>query len=196
MNLISNTCVGACLYKCLNMNYGNPFCWNFIDFNSMYYLIENFENINFLDFTLIKDAKWNFSIIIENKIKIQYVHYKFDKNATKIKIVKADVFYNKIWEYIVEKYKERLKRMNEKPIFIIASIHKYHYYTEPEIYKICELCRKKNYKLVIANNNIDFSNIFPEFIFIKTKYTQKDFTNGPFTTKEIYPKIKEYIKAG
>jgi hypothetical protein len=124
MNIISNSCIGGFIYKNnLNCNYKNPFIWNLIDFNSMYYLIKNYENINFKNYILNKDDNWNFSIVIENNITLKFIHYKFDKNATKIIKKDIDVYYNRIWEYIVDKYEQRLNIMlNEKskPLFILA----------------------------------------------------------------------------
>lgn len=144
MNLISNTCIGAYLYKLLNLKFENPFCWSVIDFDSMYYLIKNYEKINFKNYELTKTPDWWFTIIIDNVIKVHYVHYKFDKNANKPTRCGSNIIYNKIWEYIVEKYEERLTRMHGQPIFVIGSIHPCHWYTENEIYKICKICKKKN----------------------------------------------------
>ena len=124
MNIISNSCVGGHLYKNeFKTEFKNPFVWELIDFNSMLYLIKNWDNINWYNFELEKDANWNFRIIIENKITIKYVHYKFDKNANHPYKKDIDVFSNKIWEYIVDKYLKRIARMiktREKPIFIFA----------------------------------------------------------------------------
>jgi len=128
---IVNSCVGAYLYKlCMKKKFDNPFMWGLIDFNSMYYMIQNFENINFKNFELLKDNNWNFSLKIDDKIIIKYIHYKFDPKATKIIKKDFDVFYNKIWEYIIQKYEERLERMlniKEEPIFILAN-----WYNVPE----------------------------------------------------------------
>jgi len=198
MNLISNTCLSALLTKdSIKQEYENPFCWNVIDFNSMYYLIKNFENINFNNFDLTKDDKWNFTLVIDNNIKVKYVHYLFDKNAKQIITKGPNVYYCKIWEYIIKKYIERTERMlkiQNKPIFIIGSIHhlKDHSYTENEILKICKICTEKGYKCIIANKNFDFSTKYPNIKFIKTKSTDKQFGNGGFA-KEIYPQIKEYL---
>lgn len=102
MNIISNNCLGGHLYRdFLNSEFENPFAWTVIDFNSMLYLVNNWYDINFKNYELVKDEKWNFSIIIDNNVKIQYVHYKFSPKATTITQTKpsTDIFYNKIWEY-------------------------------------------------------------------------------------------------
>lgn len=125
MFLISNNCLSGHLYKdCFKKEYNNPFIWTVINFENMLKLIKNFDNINFNNYELIKDENWNFSIIIDNLVKINYVHCKFDPRFKKPTKIGPDIFYNEIWKYIVLKYEERLKRMkqlNEKPIFCICN---------------------------------------------------------------------------
>lgn len=127
MNLISHNCLSGYLYKNhLNERFENPFIWTVIDFNSFIYMIKNWEKINFNNYVLCKDEKWNFYIIIDEHIKIQYVHYKFDKNVSFCDKTGpgTDIRSNKIWEYIIEKYEERVSRMitnNEKPIFCVCN---------------------------------------------------------------------------
>ena len=126
-NIIANTCIGADIYKYhLKMPYQTPFCWNTIDDNSMFNLISNYDTINFKKYELIKDKNWNFSILINDLVKVNYVHYHFSKNDNKIRTDNADVYYNKIWEYIIEKYEERTNRFlqlknKEEPFFVIGS---------------------------------------------------------------------------
>lgn len=140
MNLISQNCLTGDLNRYYFHNeYQNPFVWTVISFNDMYKLINEWDNINFLNYTLVKDKNWNFSIVIDNKIKIQYVHYKFSPQDNKPRKVGVDIYYNKIWEYIVEKYEKRIKRMlekNQKPIFCICNfktIYKDAIYTKEEL---------------------------------------------------------------
>ena len=126
MNLIGNTCVASFITtKCLNEQLSNPFTYAVLDFDSAYNLVKDYDNISWMEYELVKDENWNFYIIIENKIKIWYGHYKFDKNANGIIVKKNDVFSNKIWEYIVDKYETRVKRMleNKNPPIIIISIN-------------------------------------------------------------------------
>ena len=124
MNIICNSCAGGHIYKsCFNTRFQNPFIWNLIDFNSMLYMIQHYEKINFKDYELIKDENWNFSIIIDKSVKIKYVHYHFNKNYKMITKKGMEVYYNKIWEYIVQKYEDRISRMlanKDKPIFVFA----------------------------------------------------------------------------
>ena len=83
----------------------------------MLFLIQNWNIINFKNYELVKDNNWNFSIIINEKVKVQYVHYIFDPNAKTVQMhcnVRGDIKYCKIWEYIIQKYEERLNRMLKK----------------------------------------------------------------------------------
>lgn len=127
MNIISNNCLSGFLYKdFLRTEFENPFVWSVIDFKSMLYLIQNYNKINFKNFELIKDNNWNFSIIIDNNIKVQYVHYKFSPTAKTVQInpkIAGEVFYNKIWEYIINIYNKRLERMINEPIFCICNFN-------------------------------------------------------------------------
>lgn len=126
MNLISQNCLSGNIYQnCLREQFSNPFIWTVIDFSSMLYLIQNWKSINFKNYELVKDTNWNFSIIIDGKVKVQYVHYLFDKNCkTPMLDNVGSIHYYKMWEYIIQKYEERLNRMlekNEDPIFCICN---------------------------------------------------------------------------
>ena len=128
MNIISQNCLAGNIYKNhLKSKFENPFIWTVIDFNSMLFLIQNWNTINFKNYELVKDDNWNFSIIINGKVKVQYVHYKFNpKCKTPILDNVGSIHYYKIWEYIIQKYKERLNRMLEKkeePIFCICNFN-------------------------------------------------------------------------
>lgn len=156
MNIISNTCLGAYIQRdILHQQYNNPFCWNIIDAKSMLYLIENYDSINFMNYELVKDAKWNFTLIIDKHIYVKYVHYLFSPMDDSPRIHNADVYYNKIWEYIIHKYEERLIRMKEnnlKPIFVIGTSWPGNFYTAKEIEMIANA--NTNYKIIISNNNL------------------------------------------
>jgi hypothetical protein len=123
MNLIGNTCVASYITRdYIKQPFVNPFVWNIINFDSCYNLVKYWDVLNFEKYDLTKDNEWNFSIIIDDKVKVQYVHYKFSKEHNKITIKNNDVYYNKIWEYIIEKYNKRIINVKkENPIFIFAT---------------------------------------------------------------------------
>ena len=193
MNIICNSCVGGFLYKNeLKCEFKNPFIWNIIDFNSMLFLVKNYDKINFNNFELKKDKNWNFSIIIDNHITIQYVHYKFDAKANKPYIKYIDLYSNKIWEIIVNKYEERTKRMineNKKPIFIFAN-----WFDKPETIlsynhlKILDDLHKDNIICAV-------DKIYPEFKNIKQicrEHNNKIWNPG--LAKKIFNKFNDWLK--
>lgn len=121
MNIITNNCLGGHIYKdVLNEEYKNPFIWCFLD--PYFDFIQNYQNIDFKNYRIEKiDNKLDkFKIIIEDKYELKFVHYSFDANCDIPIINGREVRYNKIWEYVVEKYEERLKRMdkNDEVIFM------------------------------------------------------------------------------
>ena len=137
MNIISNSCLGSYITRdYLNEPYSNPFCWSVIDDVSIINLIKNYKNINFNKYELTKDKNWNFYITIDKLVKVWYVHYRFSKNDNKIRKNDVDVFYNRIWEYIIKCYETRLKRMKEEPIFVLGSSWGGGALSKDEIYKI------------------------------------------------------------
>lgn len=125
MNLIGNTCLSSFIMRdCLQRPYNNPFCWNVIDIESFCYLIEHYDTIDFNNFEILKDSLWNFSILIDGNVRVQFVHYKFSIHDNVLRRSGLDIFYRKIWEYIVDKYmlrSERMLELKEDPIFIIGS---------------------------------------------------------------------------
>lgn len=172
MNLISQNCLSGNIYKNhLKEEFGNPFIWTVIDFNSMLYLIQNWNTINFKNYELVKDNNWNFSIIIDEKVKVQYVHYIFDPDAKTVQIhcnVRGDIKYCKIWEYIIKKYEERLNRMldkKEEPIFCICNsdtIYKDAIYTEEQLkllekFKNVRILRGHEHSNVVNNANLFYN---------------------------------------
>lgn len=172
MNLISQNCLSGNIYKnCLKQQFGNPFIWTVVDFNSMLHLVKCWYNINFANYELVKDEHWNFSIIIDNTVRVQYVHYIFDPKATTIQMhcnVRGDIKYCKIWEYIIQKYEERLNRMLEKkeePIFCICNsdtIYEDAVYTEEQLkilekFKNVYILRGYEHSNVVNNANLFFN---------------------------------------
>ena len=113
MNIISNSCVGAFLTRdYFKKEFNNPFVWSYIDTESFFNLIKNYDTINWFNYEITKDKNWNFSIIVDKLVKINYPHYRFDPSANKLRYFDDDnqnrnVYSNKIWEYISEKYELR-----------------------------------------------------------------------------------------
>jgi len=125
LNIISHNCIGARIYQLKGMEYENPFMWSIIPPDDFWYLYNNYNNINFKKIRLTK-VKNDYVIVVDEKIKIYYVHYRYDEKCkTPTRRIKdgVDIYYNKIEDYILEKYNKRLKRMLDepiKPIFIVS----------------------------------------------------------------------------
>ena len=133
MLVISNNCCGGRFYQQTNMKFNNPFIWMICPYDSIIYTMNNFDKMNWFNYEFEKSKlrENTYIIKVENNIEIHYVHYKFDSNANSIIQEKkfdkeeqwtGDVLYCKIWEFINQKYNERVNRMlssKEKPIFLI-----------------------------------------------------------------------------
>lgn len=164
MNLIGNCCISNFISQIAGEGNTNPFTWIDLDFDSLYYLITNWENVKWNDYELnrVKHPYQNcdlFEIVVENKAHLRYIHYLFDKTASQPRTIGQDVRYCKIWEYIVQKYEERKQRMlerNEKPVFITEWEHMD--YDEAAFWKIEKEDLK--YKLVVItyNKNLKTNN--------------------------------------
>ena len=125
LNIISHNCIGARIYQMKNMEYENPFMWCAISPSDFWYLYNHYDDIDYKNIRLTK-IKNDYVIVVDGKVKIYYIHYRYDKNAkTPVQRIKngVDVYYEKIEDYILEKYNKRLERMlNEpvKPLFIVS----------------------------------------------------------------------------
>lgn len=185
MNLIGNTCVASYITRDhLKQTFINPFVWNIIDFESCFNLVKYWDVLNFENYELVKDKNWNFSIIIDGKVKVQYVHYIFSAKYDKITINNNDVYFNRIWEYIIEKYEKRIKNIRkEKPIFIFATanygLSRHKPFTIDEQKKLEEL--ESPYKIILSFKDMIDSN---RLICIKQNKVFRD--NGPVFSKYIY----------
>ena len=114
-NIISHNCVGARICQQKNMEYGNPFMWCVIPPDDFYYLYTHYNEINYENIE-IEEVNTDYKVLVDGKIAVYYVHYKYDKNAaTPIYKNEINVYYNKIKDYVIEKYKIRLKRMVKTP---------------------------------------------------------------------------------
>ena len=120
--------------------------------------------------------------------------YKFRKNANTLTKENVDLYWNKIWEYIVAQYEKHVKKLlNYKiePIFIFACGNKVKnercIFTIEQQKKLDELNSK--YKIILSFNEM----IEPKNV-ICIKQTGEYKWNGVGVSTEIYNKIKDYIK--
>lgn len=145
MNILSTNCLGAFTYRdVLYIPYNNPFIWTTFLFKDFKTLITDYEKINFKNVEMYKEGNGflnNFNLRIDDKITLKNTHIFFDKNQS-IPLKKNNcVFYNKPWEYIIEKYNNRIKRMDNNVIIMIYDST----LSQKEISDLYSICKQKNY---------------------------------------------------
>jgi hypothetical protein len=130
---------------------GNPFTWAFIPYRSIRVLLEYFYDINFASIKLAESDRWKgtYTLTIEDMVDIFYIHYHLNPLREVPYKENNDISMCNIWEYIVDKYMARARRMvrnGERPAFLILQnnscgttdefIDLYNAYPESE-YNIC-----------------------------------------------------------
>ena len=132
MNLIGNCCISNYLEDRYGLGRTNPFSWVDVDFKSVFNMITGWERINWGNFKLSVVAhpyfkgEREFLITVDKKVIIRYVHYLLDRKYPTPTTVGTNIRYSRIWEFIVEKYTERVKKMldsHEYPSFILEWKH-------------------------------------------------------------------------
>jgi len=123
--LIGNDCATGFIYRdVLKTPYYSPFIWSSLTYDLFLQVIENYTTLNFKNIIVGNDKPLDdFHILIDNKIKLRFSHCKFDKLCSVPKIIDINVYYNKIWEYIQEKYIKRTERMLSSKINPIYILH-------------------------------------------------------------------------
>lgn len=124
MNVISTNCAGSYIMTSGTQPLGNPFAWAFTPYKSIRVLLEQFNEINFANIKLSESTRWKgtYTLTIDDIVDIYYIHYHF--NPMRITPYKEnnDISMCNIWEYIIDKYLLRTKRMirnGEQPSFLI-----------------------------------------------------------------------------
>ena len=193
INIIGNSCVASNItLDILKQKFINPFCWNIIDYISFGYLIKNYNTINFNNIELkFNENTKRYTLIIDNNINVYYEHYIEDINEKEILKKNNNVYYSNIKEYILKKYKNRLK-LNNKPIFVIGSTWE----INKEKYLQFEYIIKNNINkyplIVIVNLNSDFEYLKKyenEFTKIYKTDLYKDNTTCALNIYEEYKDI-------
>lgn len=150
MNIISNNCIGGYIYRdILKEEYQNPFIWTSLDNTSVINLLEHYNTINFENIEIFKQSSTlsNFYLNVDDQLNIQFSHYVFDAKYDKPTIIGIDVHYNKIWEYIVDVYLRRLKRMSNAIDFIFIEDNGTY-----DIKKITTITQQHHQNLFVVTN--------------------------------------------
>ena len=156
MFIISNNCIAGYIYRdIVKSKYPHPFIWSAIYGNNFITFLQDLENINYFNFELKKKQESlkipnGWYIRIDDKINVDYIHMWFSPIDSIPRIHNNEVFYNKIWEYIINKYTTRLKRMKiENPIVFIEDKR-----NEVDVLKAIEICKAKHYKCFAFTNKL------------------------------------------
>jgi len=197
--LISNSCISSWIFtKIFNQEINHPLVWCTIDPESMCNLIENFYAIDFSKYCLRKYTDSTFSIVIDNKVRVNYVHYKKDINENNIKVIETNVFYNKIEDFIIQKYEQRLKRFNknDKPVFILgfpSDIKSEANYTKDDVKKIIEHNINK-FKIITCINDCNYGDEVIKFP--KNKFIDNglDFSTYIYNNSNILKDMNQYFE--
>lgn len=134
--IISNTCVGGFIYKYTNNEYDTPFIWCIVNDDDMLYCLNHYDEINFNNFKLVsifsKDSDNRlfsgfshinrniYGINVDNKITIYFPHY-YESNEKIILENGMSANGKDIKNYVINKYKDRISRINKKPLFILET---------------------------------------------------------------------------
>lgn len=177
MNLISQNCLAEGLYKLLNTCYQNPFAGTVIAFDSMRYLIDNWDNIDFTNPKLILSDEHYPILILNDVCKIEYVHYIQNANFATPTRRGPNVYYRDVFALTHEKYQKRLNRMlnnAEQPVFCICNfktIYPTTIYTQDQI---DALSKYKNVKILTGVENLEPPDAAKAFY---NKYLKQQYEN-------------------
>ncbi len=191
MNLISGNCFGGHTYKyVLCKEYENPFIWTRLYNSDLIYLIEHFNELNFMNYSIEKTTQklLQFHVRIDNKINLYMKHYNFSPKYDKPTKIGADVYYNKIWEFINDIYLKRLSRMSNTIDCVLLDDDCFKY----DVFKIKDLCEKNNIKLVVCTNKLPKSHTESLLVLPRTHQT---FEIDPLNICKVYNnEIKDFLK--
>ena len=148
------------MYKALNLPYQNPFIFTRIWADDFLKLLREFDTIDFENYILntnsgrLVEEVENFHILLDDKIKIYFKHHRFRSTANSLEFSGPNMYYNKVWEYLIKKWDERIKNLfkNKSKKIIVLDNQKGCY--SSIIDPVMELCKIKNYKLVIIDDRI------------------------------------------
>lgn len=169
MNIISNCCAGAYIYRdYLKVQYPNPFIWSsIITLNDLYGLIQKYNSIDFENVSLIKFAdhiplypywtdfqnqyRYLTGLSVDNTFNVFWTHNYYDPNCNVPKVLGGEVYYCKNYEYTLENWNKRIKRMDmaDKPIFLLLT-QRSHYLNFEETSKLLKDFPDENMIIITA----------------------------------------------
>jgi hypothetical protein len=125
-NIISNNCFGGFIYKNLHIQYNNPFIFSMVHFSDIAHIFMDSLNWANIQLEHTKGPHYRnsaFDIVVDNHIRIHYVHYLEDMVHEPPIIQDGNVLGKDIYKYVADKYIERVKRMCSmyiQPYYILS----------------------------------------------------------------------------
>ena len=186
MNIISNNCAGAAIYKyVLNTEYQNPFIWCFTDLKA---LVAKFDSINWTSVKIYNEmpnllGRWH--LCIDNMVDMNFVHAYWDPSHETPYIDQWNVRYNRIWQYLMDKYVKRVKRMldhKESPIYVV------NIQTQPGV-QLAEYMQSQTHRLLIISPKQLYSNAHITY----SPTAKLDPDNPISVVKGLSTEIKEFL---
>lgn len=194
MNLISNCCISGYIYQFLNKQFMNPFQWCFIEPRDLIYLMTHYNRIDFNKYKLIKSIEHPNSYVLElnEYCRLKFIHYIEDKNED-FKMCNHNIKSKNIIEYINKKWKERLSRMKEPPVFLyLARTHKHSPNINTDFIKI----ESKFKRILICNDKELLKYNSKNILVIYDENPPQTDKNRPYDfAQRYYQKINQFINS-
>lgn len=182
MILIGNNCLSGLFYQFHAIQYNQPFMWCVTPYDSFEKLLNSYDSLNWFNVNMrestIKPS--TYILTIDNTIDLHFVHYWFN-TKTVYGTTTHDIAMPNIWEYIIEKYFVRIKRMlrsKEEPCFLINE-ESYGNQSQDTLLRIAK--NEYKYRLLIVSSNRDIN----QYVSDRTSYIWKD---PALTIYELYHK--------
>ena len=130
MNIISTSCVAARIYQQMEKEYDNPFAWASLEGVEFLRLVQNYDKINFNEFTLDVKPKHPWTTVwfdpSSYNIETFYIHYRQDDTRPVVKHAGINIIGPKegIEEFMRFKLTKRQSGLKEPPVFILDALPK------------------------------------------------------------------------
>lgn len=125
-NIISNNCFGGFIYKQLHLQYNNPFIFSMVHYSDLANIFTRSLNWSNMQLEHTKGPHHRnsaYDIVVDNRIRIHYVHYLEDMVHNPPIIKDGNVLGKDIYKYVAHKYLERTTRMcktNIQPYYVLS----------------------------------------------------------------------------
>lgn len=160
----TNCCAANFYHNYLNTPFYSPFIWSVVPYESIIKLLNSWESVDWSDIELSPNPvrPLTVTITINHLIQIHYVHYFYSQQHNTPYSKGASIFYRHIFDYTLNKYIERVKRMlhygeMESPLFII---HEEDYNTNQCTNDLISIMTmSSNFKRYVITHTVNLSDV-------------------------------------